>query len=240
MGYWATTLTGLSLQLVGDLNPDGSEMLWGDSPADAIGAGIDNLIKRLKDELGRYPTLEEVDAARPDAPEMIAAIAKATAEFTEDIGRPPTEGEIAAGLAFSDTEISLDSIMRSDIGVGDTVRWPVMKDVGCWSEVDYYNEGVVDGISQSIQTSMFGTRHVQKYYDVRDAKGLVWGVRFGHATKVLPGDESLEEANARRLRHRSKEFELTDDDVDEDELNGGFGLLYNRSTVHDRQDDEDD
>lgn len=58
MGYWATSLSGGSLQFVGDPNPDGTEMLWGDAPADRIDAGLDALIRRLAADLGRHPTVD--------------------------------------------------------------------------------------------------------------------------------------------------------------------------------------
>ena len=109
MGYWATTMQGDSLQVFGDLNPDSSEMLWGDSPADAIDAGLSRLIQRMRRDLGRFPTTKEIDAVKTTAPEMIEAITEATELFTADVGRTPTSGEIAAGLAFSDSKTALES-----------------------------------------------------------------------------------------------------------------------------------
>jgi hypothetical protein len=109
MGYWSTSLEGHSLQMFGDLNPDGSEMIWGDSPADALSAGLSRLIQRMHTELGRYPTVAELDAVKTTAPEMVEAITEAEAVFTADVGRPPTPGEITAGLAFADSEIALES-----------------------------------------------------------------------------------------------------------------------------------
>lgn len=114
MGYWATSLQGDSLQVFGDLNPDGSEMVWGDSPADALSAGMSQLIQRMHTELGRYPTAAELDAVKTTAPEMVEAITEAAEIFTTDVGRTPTSGEIAAGLAFSDSEIALESARESD------------------------------------------------------------------------------------------------------------------------------
>jgi hypothetical protein len=109
MGYWATSLQGDSLQVFGDLNPDGSEMVWGDSPADALSAGMSQLIQRMQRNLGRAPTINEIDAVKTTAAEMVEAITEATEIFTADIGRPPTSGEITAGLAFADSEIALES-----------------------------------------------------------------------------------------------------------------------------------
>lgn len=117
MGYWATSATGESF-VEGDTNPDGTQMLWGDAPADAIDDGVHALIERMHRELGRYPTVEEVDAARSEAPEMLAAIEKAREVFNRDAAEDTPEGEeplamtdqeLAAGLAFSNTKIALDS-----------------------------------------------------------------------------------------------------------------------------------
>jgi hypothetical protein len=109
MGYWATSLQGDSLQVFGDLNPDGSEMVWGDSPADALSAGMSQLIQRMQRDMGRSPTVNEIDAVKTTAPEMVEAITEAAEMFTADIGRPPTSGEIDAGLAFADSKVALES-----------------------------------------------------------------------------------------------------------------------------------
>lgn len=109
MGYWKTSLQGDSLQVFGDLNPDGSEMVWGDSPADAIAAGLSRMIRRMQRDLGRAPTIDEIDEVKTAAAEMIEAITEAAEIFTADIGRPPTSGEIAAGLAFADSKTALES-----------------------------------------------------------------------------------------------------------------------------------
>lgn len=199
MGYWGTTLTGLSLQLFGDLNPDGGEMLWGDAPADDLGDGLDKLITRLKTDLGRWPTVDEVDAVKATAPEMIEAIAAATATFTNDIGRPPTDGEIAAGLAFADTGISLDCAMRSDITVGDTVSWPIMRDAGFFREIDHIVEGTVVAIEDRKAKSNWGGEHCTQKFVVVRREDSVDDIDIRYVHKTLPGDPSLAERNARYL-----------------------------------------
>jgi len=198
MGYWATSLTGASLQLFGDPNPDGSEMLWGDAPADCLDGGIERLIDRLHTDLGRWPTVAEVDAVKADSPEMVAAIAKAKQVFEADIERPATDGEIAAGLDFTDTGISLDSAMRRDIGVGDTITWAVMRDCGFYQEVDYIHAGVVAGEDSCEAEGYGGRTYTKRYYNVVDNKGIVWAVEKAYANKVLPGDKTVDEINAER------------------------------------------
>ena len=195
MGYWNTSATGESF--ASGTNPDGSEMLWGDSPADAIDSGIDRLIARLNIELGRPPTVAEIDAVKAAAPEMVAAIAEAIVVFCDDLGRQPTDGEIKAGLAFCDTATSLDSAMRRTISIGDTIRWAVMVDRGFYREIDYIHEGVVDGKTSREVGSIFGP-HQKACYSVRDAHGVTWTVDKAHANKVLPDDEPIEQVNARR------------------------------------------
>lgn len=129
MGYWATSAEGGSF-VEGDTNADGEQMLWGDAPADAIDDGTHKLIERMHGELGRYPTVEEVDTARLDSDEMVEAIAKAVEVFTEDVERAPSEAELMAGLAFSNTKIALDSFMEGDLHVGDKVKWAGRADNG--------------------------------------------------------------------------------------------------------------
>lgn len=197
MGYWATSLTGASLQTFGDLNPDGSEMLWGDAPADRIDDGLHKLILRLRDELGRFPTVAEVDAVKATAPEMTEAIAEAILVFHDDIERQPTDGEINAGLAFADTGISLDSAMRADIHVGDKITWPVRRDLTFGQEIDYIAEGTVARIGTRDAEGILGT-YPQTYYEVVDRDGMAQTVDKPWATKVLPGDKSVDEINAER------------------------------------------
>lgn len=197
MGYWATSLTGASLQNFGDLNPDGSEMLWGDAPADRIDDGLHKLIIRLRDDLGRFPTVAEVDAVKATAPEMTKAIADAILVFHDDIERQPTDGEITAGLAFADTEISLDSAMRADIRVGDKITWPVWRDAGFGREIDHIAEGIVAQIGTREAEGMGGT-YQQACYEVVDRDGKAHTVDRHWATKVLPGDKSIDEINAER------------------------------------------
>lgn len=199
MGYWGTSATGESFAY--GTNPDGSEMLWGDAPADAIDAGLDRLIIRLREELGRFPTVAEVDAVKATAPEMVKAIATASASFTDDIGRSPTDGEITAGLAFSDTGISVDEAQRRDIAVGDTVSWAVMRTVGFFAEVDRIAYAVVEGIAEREAVSSWsGQPYTKVVYVVRDGDTVV-DVERGYASKVLPGDPTVDEVNARRSRN---------------------------------------
>lgn len=206
MGYWSTTLSGQSLQLFGDLNPDNSEMLWGDYPADMIDAGLENLIARLTAELGRYPSLAEVDAVKSTAPEMVAAIAEARKAFESDIERPATDGEIAAGLAFSDTEISLDCFIRRDIHVGDRVSWAVMRDTGAWKEIDYLAEGEVIAVEVRAMTSSWGTWE-KTFLTVR-REDSIDEIEKAYASKVLPGDPTVAERNAEREARKNKSWEL--------------------------------
>lgn len=198
MGYWATSLEGHSLQLVGDLNPDGSEMLWGDAPADRIDAGLHALIVRLKGDLGRHPTVAEVDAARAAAPEMADAVAGAREVFARDTGRPATDGEVAAGLAFADTGIVLDSFLRSDIAVGDRVRWAVMRPAGFFREVDHIAEGTVAAIEDRRVRSSWSDSYYVKTFLVVRREDSVDDVEKAYATRVIDGDEPVEAVNARR------------------------------------------
>lgn len=207
MGYWATSLSGASLQFVGDLNPDGSEMLWGDAPADMIGDGLERLILRLRDELGRWPGAAEVDAARPGAPEMAEAVGRAREVFEGDVGRPATDGEVAAGLAFSDTGVVLDSMVRSDIRVGDRVRWAVMRDAGFWREVDHVAEGTVAAIEERrFRSAWSGQYHTKTVLVVR-REDSVDDVDKAYATRVIDGDEPVESVNARRRAPRGDDDE---------------------------------
>ena len=204
MGYWSTSLSGASLQLFGDVNPDGSEMLWGDAPADQIDTGVDNLITRLRIDLDRFPTVAEIDAVKATAPEMIAAIAEARKVFAEDIERDATDGEIAAGLAFADTEISLDSAMRRDIVVGDPITWAVMRSAGDgpWLEIDYIAQADVEEIAERDAIATWSGRpYINRVYVVRHQGELI-DVERAYATKVLPGDKSIEEINAEREARR--------------------------------------
>ncbi len=128
MGYWRTSKQGQSFA---QHFPDDSDekLLWGDSPADAIDAGARELTARLTRELGRYPTVDEIDFQKYIVPsdEIVTAIRTAKVRFYKDIGRLPSDDEVMAGLRFSDTETSLmfykqanrsesamDRAMRSD------------------------------------------------------------------------------------------------------------------------------
>ena len=60
MGYWNTSPTGESF--AEGTNPDGSEMLWGDAPADHIDDALVKVIAAFRADLGRAPTVEELVA----------------------------------------------------------------------------------------------------------------------------------------------------------------------------------
>lgn len=195
MGYWGTSRSGESF--AAGVNDDGSEMLWGDAPADALDEGIVRLVTRLRLDLGRFPTVEEVDAVKATAPEMVAAIVEASKAFRRDIERDPSDAEIAAGLAFSDTEISLDSIVRADVVVGDSITWAVMRDNGFYKEIDYIAGGEVTAIVEQEFDGYNGVAYSRPFYEVLH-DGVSVLVDCSYANKVLPGDKTVEEINAER------------------------------------------
>jgi len=197
MGYWSTSLDGASLQLYGDLNPDGSEMLWGDAPADRIDSGIDSLIGRLRDELGRFPSVEEVDAVKDSAPEMLDAIAAAREVFAQDVEREMSDGELAAGLLFADTALALDFAIRRDIQIGDSIRFGVFRDCGFFREIDRVADAVVEFASTRTAEGILGPVDVPVFL-AREADGTLHTVDVSYASKVLPGDESVDEVNDKR------------------------------------------
>jgi hypothetical protein len=130
---------------------------------------------------------------------MVAAIAEAREVFAQDIERDPTDGEVAAGLAFCDTEIALDSAMRRDIVVGDPISWAVMRQAdGPWLEIDYIAQADVEEIAERDAVSSWSGRpYTSRVYVVRHQGELI-DVERDYATKVLPGDKSVEEINAER------------------------------------------
>jgi len=201
MGYWGTSADGGSLRPDGDRNPDGSEMLWGDAPADRIDEGVSGLITRLRLDLGRFPTLAEVRVARDDSAEIDDAIARAREVFARDVGREATIGEVAAGLAFSDTEIALDSAVRADITVGDTVRWALFRESGPYHEIDRVVDAVVESIEERDATSWTGATYTKVVYVVT-LDGAAVDVAREYASKVLPGDPTVGEVNSARFRRR--------------------------------------
>jgi hypothetical protein len=201
MGYWGTSATGDSLRPEGDRNPDGTEMLWGDSPADRIDHGVSGLITRLRIDLGRFPTVAEVDAAFDDSAEIADAVAEAREAFARDVGREATDGEVAAGLAFSDTGTALDFALRADITVGDTIRWALFRDVGFHSEVDRTVDAAVESIEERDATSWTGATYTKVVYVVT-LDGAKVDVDRSYASKVLPGDPTVEEINRTRFRSR--------------------------------------
>lgn len=122
MGYWYTEPGGASMFApAGILNADGSDMRWGDQPADELCAGLAALIERLRRELGRFPGIAEIEAQKRTAWEMRRALRAATAAFRQDLGRPPSRWEIEAGLNFADTAIALEAAVSADLSVGDHV-----------------------------------------------------------------------------------------------------------------------
>lgn len=115
MGYWHTSKEGASFaQHFPD--DDSEKLLWGDAPADAIDDGMRSLIARLTRQLGRYPTVDEIDWQKFILPsdEMTLAIRLAKVRFYKDIGRLPSDDEVMAGLRFSDTETCLMFYKQSD------------------------------------------------------------------------------------------------------------------------------
>jgi hypothetical protein len=122
MGYWYTEPGGASLfGLPGASNPDGTNMRWGDGPADEMCAGMTALIGRLRSELGRYPSVAEIEAHKRTAWEMRRALRAAVAAFRQDLGRPPSRWEIDAGLNFTDAAIALEGAVTADLSPGDSV-----------------------------------------------------------------------------------------------------------------------
>jgi hypothetical protein len=199
MGYWNTTAEGGSLQ-VGD-----TDMLWGDQPADIIDEAIEKLIERLTKELGRYPTVEELDAlkftgGKRRPPELEQGVDKAIAVFAADVGRLPSNEEIEAGLRFSSSEIALDSHVRRDYSVGDRVRWADWDTNGFFSTIAGIREGVIE--------DMPANHTCYSDFTVRDsALDDLVSVQRAYLSKVLKGDPSIEETNA-----RYKGEELTDEE----------------------------
>ncbi|MDQ1246865.1 MAG: hypothetical protein QG597_1233 [Actinomycetota bacterium] len=122
MGYWYTEPGGTSLFApLGVRNADGTDMRWGDGPADELCAGLTALIDRLRSETGRYPSVAEIDAQKRTAWEMRRALRAAAAAFRQDLGRPPSRWEIAAGLNFADAAIALEAAVTADLSPGDSV-----------------------------------------------------------------------------------------------------------------------
>lgn len=55
MGYWNQNEAGESFA-------EGSDMIWGDSPADAMGDAVDSIIDAFARDMGRPPTKREIRA----------------------------------------------------------------------------------------------------------------------------------------------------------------------------------
>jgi len=112
VGYWESSESGASFAASKGDEP----FLWGDGPADAIDAGTCELIARLTRQLGRYPTVDEIDWEKYIIPsdEMVTAIRKAKTRFYKDIGRLPSDAEVLAGLRFADTETALMFYKQAD------------------------------------------------------------------------------------------------------------------------------
>ena len=62
MGWWSTNREGVSLLSESEV-VDGIEMVWGDGPADILGAAIDKIDKEFLQEWGRPTTTDELIAA---------------------------------------------------------------------------------------------------------------------------------------------------------------------------------
>ena len=122
MGYWYTEPGGASMFApAGIVNADGSDMRWGDPPADELCAGLAALIDRLRRELGRFPSIAEIEAQKRTAWEMRRALSAARTAFLRDLGRAPSRWEIGAGLLFADTAHALESALTAELSAGDTV-----------------------------------------------------------------------------------------------------------------------
>lgn len=109
MSYWESSRDGASFAN-GVKNANGSEpFLWGDTPADIIDEATDRLMARLTSELGRYPTVDEIDWQKYIFPagEIELAIHEVERVFMSDVGRMPHPDEVIAGMRFSDTETAL-------------------------------------------------------------------------------------------------------------------------------------
>lgn len=232
MGYWATSITGRSLQIFGDLNPDGTEMLWGDGPADILHEGAVSLITRLRAELGRFPAIEEVDQVKLESPEMTDAIRRASDRFAQDIGRPPTSGEITAGMIFVDLESQLENLMRRDIVVGDRIRWSIHPDDDDREDelpVSFYY--IAEEIVEAIAEETIDGTHIVVF--VVNHRGEKIGILPDAAYKVLPGDDTIERENElfqKFLSYRKRLFEAIDGEEDEDGDDGVIIPIYNRPT----------
>lgn len=116
VGYWESSREGASFAN-GVKNASGDEaFLWGDAPADIIDDATDRLMTRLTTELGRFPTVDEIDLQKYIFPadEIVQAIRLSKIRFYKDIGRLPTDDEVIAGLRFSDTETALMFFKQAD------------------------------------------------------------------------------------------------------------------------------
>jgi len=59
MGYWSTNSQGHSFV---EPHIEGGDMMWGDSPADVLEDALDEVIRVFRSDLGRAPSLEELQA----------------------------------------------------------------------------------------------------------------------------------------------------------------------------------
>ena len=89
--------------------------------------------------------------------------------------------------------------MRRDIVVGDPISWAVMRQAdGPWLEIDYIAQADVEEIAERDAVSSWSGRpYTSRVYVVRHQGELI-DVERDYATKVLPGDKSVEEINAER------------------------------------------
>lgn len=58
MGWWTQNTEGHSFTT----NEDGTELWWGDAPADALDNAIDEIVAAFEGSFGRRPTKDEVRA----------------------------------------------------------------------------------------------------------------------------------------------------------------------------------
>lgn len=91
MGYWNTDEEGNSFSGNG-------EMIWGDRPADYILDGWKEAEELL---ISREKAYEKFLAAiKGEKNEVFSDLYSAKAAFQEDVGRPPSEEELLAGIKF--------------------------------------------------------------------------------------------------------------------------------------------
>ena len=176
--YWPTNRAGdigcCSTCEVAECNPDGTQMLWGDDPHFVLHRQLVSLIERLRVQEARFPTCSELAAQIQTAPEIKTGVLEAAAVFLADIGRPPTDDEIGAGLAHltADLPADLAAAERLTLLVGDAVAITVPQ----------YFPGTVESGADGM---LF----------IRTADGRQLALRDCEVRKVLPSDPPLGQQN---------------------------------------------